>query len=216
MFEIEWKIKEIVYFSSPLALNNISNLGFNHGFKILISPFISSAELGIFDLASKLSNVSYLIGSSTIKAIIPKVFKTLSKTGKIESISFYKTQLFKTSVMSSILILFTGSIVLVYFKEGQYFDSIFLLPFLLVGQSFLLSFSYYFVIFSHFRKTIYITYSLIIGSCTSLVICYILIVEFNMGLISASIGTCIGYAIQYFIGWRLKPRLKTNSSDFFS
>ena len=48
------KLKLIIKFSSPLAINTIGNLGFSQGFKILISPFISFAELGIFDLASKI------------------------------------------------------------------------------------------------------------------------------------------------------------------
>lgn len=192
------KIKTLIIFSYPLGINSLGGVGFTNGFRVILAMLLSYRDLALFNIASQLSSAFYISTSSVAISYIPRVYLSLEDNkGKIHSIKFYQNILIALITIFMPLVAIISFLFLLNFKNGEYYDALKILPFLLFGQTIFLLYSYYYLIITYIKKTKYLTISSFIAIACSLTSAIIL--TKYMGGIGASIASLFGYLSQIIV-----------------
>jgi O-antigen/teichoic acid export membrane protein len=163
----------------------------------------------LFNIAAQISNAYYLVVSSSITGQVPKAYdKLIKENGNRSAVNFYLKYIGFVSTVLFILSIPSAYIFLYFFKDGEFLPSFLVVLILLVGQFIFLFYNYYHVIVTFHRQNKFLTYSLLLGVSTSLLLAFILIKPLQ--LVGAAVPLAIGYAIQLLvIGMLVSKKIKT-------
>jgi O-antigen/teichoic acid export membrane protein len=198
--------REIFFYALPLMVYALGGIGYSHGYRVIISSWLSDEHLAIFTLASQVSLVYYLTASSSVTGFSPRAYKALEATnGDPRSIRFYIKLLLAVGVGTAFLVVPAAYVFLIYFKEGAFFESTRILPVLLIGQFFLLMYSYNYILCTFYKETRILTYAMVFGVATSLLLAFLLIKRVNLW--GASVPVMCGLFIQFLVSMLLIRRV---------
>jgi O-antigen/teichoic acid export membrane protein len=75
----EYRVRETLAFTIPVTLNDLASRSFRSAIVFLLAPFLTSAELGIFGVALKLTGVVFFFSGSLTSAFRPRISKLLAQ-----------------------------------------------------------------------------------------------------------------------------------------
>ena len=204
-------LKEILIYSFPLMIYALGGIGYSHGYRVIISGWLSYADLGIFSLTNQIALVYYLTASSCVTAFYPKAYKALEESqGHPRALGFYLRILLYLGVALMILIGPLGYVFLQYFKGGEFAKGLEIFPVLLVSQFVFFVYSYNYILCTFYKKTKVITYSMLAGVLTSLSLAYVLLREFSLW--GAALPIAFGVSVQFIVSFILINRVARNTS----
>ncbi len=184
-------MKEMVLFSAPLILNNISWWVIQSSDKVMLEAMLGAAALGVFTVASKipsLINVMISIFSQAWGLSSVREYEDSNDPGFYSSVlNAYQVVAFGASIL---LIAFTKPFMDVYVGEGfsaawQY------VPFLLISASFSAISSYYGSLYSALKKSVNNMVTTVIAALLNIVI-NLVGIHF-IGIWGAVAGTVVSY-----------------------
>lgn len=188
--------KEMLKYSTPLIINNISWWIVQSSDKLMVEGLLDSASLGLYSVASK------------IPALINVITTIFSQAWGISSIKEYdsnKDKKFYSVVFGlySFIVFFTSSCILLIIKRfmkiyvGQdFFEAWKYVPWLLVAASFGAISSYFGAIYGAVKKSFNVMISTLFSAIINIIINFILIPK--IGIMGATIATAVSYI---FIAW---------------
>jgi O-antigen/teichoic acid export membrane protein len=199
-------VKEIFAYAFPLMIYALGGIGYSHGYRIIISTWLSYQDLAIFTLASQISLVYYLTASSWLTGFSPKAYMALeTHHGNPAAIRFYIKLLLAIGLGLGIVIIPVSYLFLTYFKDGAFYSSVSILPFLLLGQFFFLLYSYNYVLATFYKETKILTYSMFAGVIVSLFLAFFLVKQVNLW--GAAVPIMCGLFVQFLVSLILVQRV---------
>lgn len=205
--QIHWRhLKEIFAYSFPLMVYALGGIGYSHGYRVIIATWLTYSDLALFTLASQIAVVYYLTAASCTTGFSPKAYKALeSHNGNPKSIKFYAKMLVVVGVAIAIIVVPVSYLFLKYFKDGAFYESLSVLPYLLLGQFFFFLYGYNYILCTFYKKTRILTFSMIAGVTVSLGLAFLLI---NSGtLLSAALPVACGLLVQFIVSCILTQRI---------
>jgi O-antigen/teichoic acid export membrane protein len=189
-------LKEILLYAFPLMIYALGGIGYSHGYRVIISNWLSYKDLAIFSLASQIASVYYLGAASCITGLYPKAYKRLEESGGNQrSIRFYLRALLYVGLGLQISILPLSYLFLLYFKSGSFYPAFEILPILLIGQFIFFIYGYSYILCTFHKKTSILTYSMFAGVITSLLLAYLLLG--HASLWAAALPIASGFLVQF-------------------
>lgn len=186
-------LKQMMAFSAPLIVNNISWWFLNSSNRILIQEYCSIEELGLFTAASKIPNLLSVITSIFSAAWTASSIKEYER----DSDKTFFSNIFK---MYSLILFFGSSVVMLVLKwfmkiyVGEaFFASWKYVPFLLIGTVFFSFSTFYESIYQALKKSGQGAISTLIASGVNLLITLLLIKY--VGVLAASISVFLSYLL---------------------
>lgn len=186
---------EMLAFSSPLIINNISWWVVQSSDKLMVEIFLDSAALGIYTAASK------------IPALINVVSSFFSQSWGISSVKEYdstKDTSFYSNVFSlfSFAVFFFCACLLVIIKPfmgvyvgADFYEAWKYVPWLLIAASFSAISSYFGAIYGALKKSVNVMLSTLLSASINIIFNFLLIPRF--GIMGATAATAVAYI---FIG----------------
>lgn len=194
------QLKDILVYSLPLMIYALGGIGYSHGYRVIISNWLTFEDLAIFSLTNQIALVYYLTAASCITGLYPKAYKALEEhNGSRSAIRFYFKLLIVIGVGLMIVIGPAGYFFLHHFKGGAFENGLKIFPMLLAGQFIFFLYSYNYVLCTFYKKTQIITYSMLAGVFTSLCMAYLLLQKFS--LLGAAIPIISGVIVQFIISF---------------
>lgn len=190
--EIDWSIlKQMIVFSAPLAINNVSLWANTGGCKIIVQNNVGIVESGLYSFASKFSILISLFSMVISMAVTEEAYSS-------NNIVDYRKKMTKiieriSKVYFSLIYLAIPAIYILYslvFKSTEYFSSVNYIVFLLLGALFTALSTNYGSAFQVTDTTKYISITTIIGAIFTLTISLILSNE--IGIYGVLTGGVIG------------------------
>lgn len=200
------QIKEIFVYAFPLMVYALGGIGYSHGYRVIISTWLSYSDLALFSLASQIALVYYLTAASCMNAFSPKAYKALElHHGNPKAIKFYIKLLLVVGLGIGVTVIPASYIFLRYFKDGAFHESASVLPYLLLGQFFFFMYSYNYILCTFYKKTRILTYSMFAGVTVSLSLAFMLIKDGT--LLSAALPVATGLFVQFVFSYILTQRV---------
>ena len=200
-------LKQMIAFSAPLIVNNLSWWILNSSNRIIIQIFCATEELGLFTAATKIPN---------LLSVVTSIF---SAAWTASSIKEYETDNDKTFFanifkMYSTVLFFGGSFILFvlkwfmkYYVGEEFYSSWRYVPFILLGTIFFSFATFYESIYQALKKSTRAAVSTVIAAIINLILTIVFIKE--IGVYASCISLFVSYAVLFFI------RL-VDSKKFFS
>lgn len=205
-------LRELFLYSVPLMIYALGGIGYSHGYRVIISNWLTYENLGIFTLTNQIALVYYLTAASCITGLYPKAYKTLEEhAGRPSAINFYFRILLYLGLGLMAVIGPLGYLFLRFFKDGGFEPGLKILPVLLASQFIFFLYSYNYILCSFYKKTQIITYSMLAGVATSLLTAYVLLPEFS--LMGAAIPIVSGVVVQFIVSFALMRRAGTRKTE---
>lgn len=199
-------VREIVLYSLPLMLYALGGIGYSHGYRIVISSWLSLSNFAVFSFTAQITQIYYLTASSSVTGFYPKAYKALEDSnGQARSINFYFRILLSLGLFLAVCVLPVGYLLLKYFKGGQYFEGSKILPVLFIGQFVFLLYGYNYILCTYYKRTDILTYSMLAGVMVSLFTAWVLLPESRLW--GAALPTLAGLTIQFMLSWFLVQRV---------
>ena len=186
-------IKEMLGYSIPIILNDISWWVIHSSDKILIQLMISSSALGVYTVATKipsLINVTISIFSQAWNISSVREIESSNDNSFYEDV--FEAYSFVTFMSSLAILLFIKPFMLIYVGDA-FSDSWRFVPLLIAGASFSAISSYFGGLYVALKKTINSMITTLIAAGINLGVTYFCIMKF--GIIGAAIGTLTSYII---------------------
>jgi O-antigen/teichoic acid export membrane protein len=213
-FKIDkYYLKDIFTYAFPLMIYSLGGIGYSHGYRLIISTSLGYHDLALFTLASQIALVYYLTVSSCTTGFYPKAYKKLEEQqGDPRAIRFYLKILLVLGVGGAIVIVPLSYLFLAYFKQGSFYNSTQVLPFLLIGQFFFFLYSYSYILCTFYKKTKILTYAMSVGIICSLLLASLLVKSGNLhgNLQGAAISVMCGLFAQFLFSFLLIQRVIKN------
>lgn len=189
-------LKEMVKYSAPLIINNVSWWIIQSSDKIMIDFFVSSVALGLYSVAGK------------IPALINVIISFFSQAWGISSIKEYDSskdaefyseifQMYTFVIFSFCISLFI--IVKPFMKiyvGKDFFEAWIYIPYLLVAASFSAVSAYFGAIYGALKKSINVMLSTIFSGSINIILNFYLIPK--IGVLGATLSTAISYMVIAF------------------
>jgi len=199
-------IRDIFSFSFPLVINALLAIGFTNGYRVLISAILSFSGLALFGIISQIASAYYIGISSLLLPHNPAAYQYLQERNSLtKEVPKYKKKCVQLGSVGFIVILGMSLVFLRFFKGGEYYDGLMMLPILMLAQFVFLMYSHENIVLSFYKATLRITQSTFIGIVLMLLTFYFLISYF--GVWGACLVTLIGYSSQYFSARIFKYRI---------
>ena len=193
-------LKGILRYSLPLMIYALGGIGYSHGYRVIISNWLTFEDLGIFSLTNQIALVYYLTAASCITGLYPKAYRALEENdGNPSAIRFYFKLLIFIGAGLMIVIGPAGYFFLQHFKGGAFENGSEIFPVLLAGQFIFFLYSYNYILCTFYKKTQIITYSMLAGVFTSLCMAYLLLQKFSLW--GAAIPIISGVIVQFIISF---------------
>ena len=183
--------KEMIAYSAPLIINNISWWVVQSSDKLMVEFFISGAALGLYTVASK------------IPALINVITSIFSQSWGISSIKEYdstKDTSFYSNVFSlySFAVFFFCACLLLIIKPfmiiyvgADFFEAWKFVPWLLVAASFSAVSAYYGAIYGALKKSVNVMLSTLFSAGINIALNFVLIP--TIGIMGATTATAVAY-----------------------
>lgn len=189
-------VKEIFVYTLPLMIYSLGGIGYSHGYRVIISSQLSLQDLAIFTIGSQIASTFYLASSSSVMGLQPKAFQRLEENeGNPDSIRFYLRALIYVGLIYFVTIYAVAYLFLVYFKNGIFMPAFKILPILLGGQFVFFLYGYNYLLCAFYRNTRVLTYSMLMGVTTSLILAYLLLNDSILW--RAALPIFCGFLIQF-------------------
>lgn len=189
-------LKNLLKFSIPLVFSSLSVYISNYIGRILITKYSSLTELGVYAIAFRISSIIGLVMTGIQTSLSPLIYSHHKEKDTPEVIAkIFRYFVFTSLLVSSILIIYSNLIVNI-FSTKDYFDAekllIFLIPSILFSQMYIFAPG-----IGIAKKTIYYIWINLVGAILSIILNYILII--NFGIQGASIANLLVYFILFII-----------------
>lgn len=179
-------LKKMLVYSAPLVVNSIAAWAFNGFGKIIIFENLGASNNGIYTFANKFVTIITTIGSVINMAILEETMLSIEDDNFSIKYSRLLEQVFKMSLALIIIAMPAIAIFYLFIGSTEYYESLYLLPFLLL-YSIMLNMSINFgLAFKVANKNKYQIITTIIGSIVMILISYILL-DF-IGIYAVAIG----------------------------
>lgn len=182
---------EMISYSFPLILNNISWWIVQSSDRIMVDIFIGSTALGLYAVAGKIPSLINVFTSIFSQAW------TISSITEYESeqeVGFYSTTFsymtFGVFTFCSILLIVIKPFMMLYVSP-DFFESWRFVPFLLVSATFSTVSSFFGSIYGALKKSVQVTLSTLLSSILNIVLNLLLIPR--LGVHGAVLATCVSY-----------------------
>lgn len=186
-------LKQMVIYSTPLILNNISWWVIHSSDKIMIEWMIGASALGIYTVATKIPSLINVIISIFSQAWGLSAVREFESTNDdkyySDVLSHYSFLVFSTCL---ILVAVTKPFMNVY-VGNSFSDAWHYVPILLVSAVYSAIASYYGSFYSALKKSMNNMLTTLIGSVINIVVNYIFIMA--IGIWGAVIGTAVAYIV---------------------
>ena len=191
-------LNEILKYAFPLMIYALGGIGYSHGYRVIISKWLTYQDLALFTMANQIAMVYYLTAVSCVIGFQPKAYTSLEgQHGHPRAARFYLQILLLTGLGLAILMLPAGYVFLKHFKGGSFLPAFNILPILLGGQFLYFLYGYNYILATYHKKTRLLTYSMLAGVMTSLFLTSVLLDASS--LLGAALPVVCGITIQYLI-----------------
>ena len=186
-------LKEMVTYSAPLVLNNVSWWIIHSSDKIMIEIMIGASALGVYSVSTKIPSLinvfisifSQAWGISSIREVESTNDKDFySDVLKVYSFFVYFTCISILTISKPFMMVYVGS----DFNEAWRY-----VPLLLLSATFSAIASYYGTMYSVLKKSVHNMRSTLVGAVINVLVNYLMIKQ--IGLIGAAVGTVIAYFV---------------------
>lgn len=190
-------MKQMLFYSMPLIINNVSWWVIHSSDKIMIELMIGASALGIYSVATKIpSLINVLIsifsqawGISTVREIeSTNDTKFYAEVFRVFSLIAFGAAIMLTAVIKPFMLIYVGSN---YDEAWRY------VPFLLASASFSAISSFYGSLYGALKKSVSSMSTTFIAAALNIVLNYLFIQK--IGIWGAVLGTVIAYVVVAFI-----------------
>ena len=186
-------MREMIVFSAPLIINNLSWWILNSSDRLMVEHFCSAADLGLYTAASKIPALLSIITTIFSQAWTVSAIKDYdSEKDKKFYESIYRLLSFVMFLGCSALILIIKPFMHVYVGT-DFFESWRMVPFLLVGAVFFSFSSFFGAIYGALKKNFKVALTTFVAAIINVLINFWLLPE--IGVVAAAISTAIGYLV---------------------
>ena len=191
-------MKEMLKYSIPLVLNNISWWIISATDKYLTLWSIGTDANGILAVVHKLPSVISVMSTIFLSAFQLSAFSEFDFTKDKKNESLFKYSKILNGLVF-ILVLCTAGICLIirpftmYFIEESYFESYLYIPIYALSTSLHCVSGFYGTLFSVKKENVPNTVSSIVGAVTNILFGYLFMFPLKMGLYGAALSTLISY-----------------------
>lgn len=194
-------LKKIFLVSLPLIPHALADVLIQLSDRLFIQSILSSADVGIYTVATYFASILYIITTSFNKSWTPYMMKSLSSNLESEKIKVVKYTYLYFPVMFVIYIIL---IVFSYFAlpiivDPQYKDAFYLIPWIAIGFLIRGSYSMIFPYFIYKGNTKILAKIAFLGAFINIILNYFLINIY--GLIGAAIATIISFCFMTAVSW---------------
>lgn len=196
---VAWReLKEILVYAFPLMIYALGGIGYSHGYRVVISKWLTYEDLAIFTMANQIAMIYYLIAASCVVGFQPKAYRTLeAHDGRPRAIRFYLQILLAVGVGLMLLILPLSYVFFAYFKGGSFLAASRIAPILVFGQFIYFLYGYNYILSTFYKKTRLLTYSMVAGVSTSLILTSVLLD--TSSLWGATVPVVTGILVQFVL-----------------
>lgn len=198
------KLKEMLYFSSPLVLSGIAVWSGMYVDRLMINYFLTIEEVGIYGVGYRISSIAGLAIFGFQGALTPLVFANYQKKDTPEKLEkIFRFFLFFALMIFLILTLFSSNIMVLMTTTSYHKASslmIILVPAVLLASMYIFSPG-----ITIAKKTHYIMLISVSGGVLNVILNYILIPL--IGIHGAGLSTLISYAVIFVLYTILGQRL---------
>ena len=198
------KAKELLKYSIPLIINNISWWILNASDKLILNIFCNINANGIYAAAGKIPNL--ITTGYSVFHMAWQESASREKDGNIEG--FYSDIFRKLFVFLSfltIILLALGRPLFNILIDSKFYEAYNNLPILILGMFFLCISQFYGGIYIGMHKSNSLAITSMLAAITNLVIDLLLVKK--IGIYAASISTLISYFLVFFIRYRSLKKL---------
>lgn len=184
-------LKEMVKYSSPLILNNISWWVISSSDKMMVELFVGSAALGLYSVANKIPALINVITSFFSQAW---GISSIKEYDSDKDTSFY-SQIF--TIYSFVIFLFCSCLLIIIkpfmhiYVAENFFEAWRFTPFLLVAASFSAISAYFGAVYGALKKSVNVMISTVLSGTINVVLNFALIP--SMGVLGATLATAVSY-----------------------
>lgn len=179
-------LKRMIIYSAPLVVNSIAAWLFSGFGRIIIFENLGASSNGIYTFANKFVNIITVVGNVVTMAILEEAMISLRNNKLADNYPQVLQQVFK--IFLSLIIVAMPAITIFYnfIDTTDYYESLNLLPFLLLYAVLITMSTNFGVIFKTINKNKYQVITTIIGSVVMLAVSYIFLS--NLGAYAVAIG----------------------------
>lgn len=188
-------LKSMLNFSIPLSINSVAYWFLTSYNKVIIQHTLSIAANGMYAIANKFSMVLQLL-TQCFQLAWQELTYSKASMSQDEMGKFYTmatNEYVKFMLLGLTIILPPIKLVFPYFINGNYSDSMYIIPFALLATVFSSISSFLGSIFGTLKKNKYIFTTTIMGSVVNIIVIQFLIVRF--GIQGASISLALGFIV---------------------
>lgn len=211
---IDFKLlKKMIIYSAPLVVNSIATWVFNGFGRIIIFENLGASSNGLYSFANKFVTIVTTIGSVVSMAILEEAMISLKENKFDENYPKVLEQVFNIFLSLIIVAMPAISIFYSFIDATEYYESLNLLPFLLLYSVFLTMSINFGVIFKTINKNKYQVITTITSSIVMLIVSYVLLEK--LGVYAVALGQLLSTFtmlisryfmtkrfVQYTINWK--------------
>ncbi len=184
-------LKQMVAFSAPLIVNNLSWWILNSSNRIMIQQFCSTDELGLFTAASKIPN---------LLSIITSIFSVAWTTSSIKEYEKDNDKSFYSNIFKAYsFIMFAGQSVILlilkwfmrYYVGQEFYDSWKYVPLILGGTIFFAFSTFFEAIYQALKKSVRASITTVAAAAINLLVTFFLIDKYKV------MAACAAFFISY-------------------
>lgn len=186
-------MKQMIAFSAPLIVNNLSWWVLTSSNRIMIEFFCSTEELGLFTAASKIPN---------LLSIITSIFSAAWTASSIKEYETENDKSFFSNIFKvySLIMFFGGSFILLilkwfmqYYVGKAFYESWRYVPLILIGTIMYSFATFYESIYQALKKSVKAAITTIIAATVNLLISFLLIK--HIGVFASCLSLFVSYLI---------------------
>lgn len=191
-------LNEILRYAFPLMIYALGGIGYSHGYRVIISKWLTYEDLALFTMANQIAMVYYLTAASSVIGFQPRAYKALEEqSGHPRAIRFYFRLLLLAGLGLALVVAAAAYIFLNYFKDGSFGSAFKIVPVLLSGQFIYFLYGYTYILCTFYKKTVLLTYSMVAGVSTSLILTGFLLD--TSSLLGAAVPVVCGILVQFLL-----------------
>lgn len=198
-------LTEVRTFSLPLIVNAVFSIGFTNGYRVLISIWMTFANLAVYGIISQISMAYYIGLTALILPYNARAYKFLNEHPDMKNVPELRAKCMQFGLSGVAAMLVVAYVFLMYFKDGIYLEGYRFLPILLVGQFFFVMYSHEYTVLSFLKRTRQITYATLTGILLILGTFWFFVSSWQL------LGACLAILIGYFGQYSAAVTFKRNS-----
>lgn len=168
-------LKKMIWYSAPLVVNSIAVWIINGLGKVIIFQNLGASSNGIYTFANKFVTIVTTVGNIVTMAILEEAMISLSDNDFKDSYPKLLQQVFRIFLSLIIVVIPVIAIFYEFIDTTEYYESLYILPFLLIYSVMTTMSTNFGVIFKTVNKNKYQVITTIISSAFMILISYLLL-----------------------------------------